>query len=88
MYKNMHKDTLKNVLLAIFYNFGSAAQSVFRKSRHKISAGGQSENLRRGKRRPFKGKCFGFLKKMCIVKTALHEVGKTQIIMQNPCKIC
>ena len=85
MYKNMHKDTLKNVLLAIFYNFGSAAQSVFRKSRHKISAGGQSENLRR---RPFKGKCFGFLKKMCIVKTALHEVGKTQVIVQNPRKIC
>ena len=80
----MHKDTLKNVLLAIFYNFGSAAQSVFRKSRHKISAGGQSENLRRGKRRLFKGKCFGFLKKTCIVKTALHEVGKTQIIVQNP----
>ena len=28
------------------------------------------------------------LKKTCIVKTALHEVGKTQIIVQNPCKIC
>ena len=69
MYKNMHKDTLKNVLLAIFYNFGSAAQSVFRKSRHKISAGGQSENLRRGKRRPFKGKCFSFLKALEIRKS-------------------
>ena len=32
----------------MFYNFESAMQSVFRESRHKISADGWSKNLRRG----------------------------------------